>query len=45
MLCRLDRPEEARAVLAGALHTLTVHHHPLQREAAAELHALDPVAR
>ncbi|MFE3017427.1 ATP-binding protein [Streptomyces sp. NPDC059256] len=41
VLRQLDRLGEARTALASALHTLTEHHHPLQSEAAAELHALD----
>ncbi|MER6917239.1 tetratricopeptide repeat protein [Streptomyces sp. NPDC000594] len=41
VLRRLDRPGEARTVLATALHTLTTHHHPSQAEAAAELRDLD----
>ncbi|MFI0934108.1 ATP-binding protein [Streptomyces sp. NPDC021019] len=41
VLRHLDRPSEARTVLTAALHTLTAHHHPLQAEAATELHTLD----
>ncbi|MER6916944.1 tetratricopeptide repeat protein [Streptomyces sp. NPDC000594] len=41
LLRYLDRPGEARTVLAAALRTLTAHHHPRQTEAAAELCYLD----
>ncbi|MEO3975638.1 tetratricopeptide repeat protein [Streptomyces sp. CAU 1734] len=41
VLRRLDRPDEARAVLTAALHTLIAHHHPLQAEATAELRTPD----
>ncbi|MEO3978030.1 helix-turn-helix domain-containing protein [Streptomyces sp. CAU 1734] len=41
-LRHLNRPDEARTTLTTALHTLTTHHHPLQTEAATELHSLTP---
>ncbi|MFE7129535.1 ATP-binding protein [Streptomyces sp. NPDC057638] len=41
VLLRLDRPGDARTVLSAALRTLTAHHHPLQTQAAADLHSVD----
>ncbi|WP_445396843.1 ATP-binding protein [Streptomyces sp. LE64] len=45
VLRRLDRGEEARAVLTSALDILSAHHHPRQAEAAAELDAFDSTPR
>ncbi|MFC0597627.1 ATP-binding protein [Streptomyces palmae] len=41
VLHHLGRIEEAQEAVAGALRTLTAHHHPRQTEAAAELAALE----